>query len=240
MERSFPQLSRPQRVSLAIAGTVLTIAACIGIGVNAGRIYDRQERLPQLVEKAYKRAQGDLIYRANATYKDDDLEKLAFISGLRQNGVSDAYAIEIRMLRSNAFESSRESRDVASILAIDTRPADGLLLEAVTKLNDADLLSLLRSNSKLFVLQDRSLNPDDPANKDSELVYHKAYFSHTTLSESDRDFLASCFMKLEKMESQTANYDKSLGGRSGSCVPAKKKENKDIFDAKSFINYNYQ
>lgn len=236
MERSFSQLSRPQRVSLAIAGTVLIIAACIGIGVDVGRIYDRQQRLPDLVEKVYKRAQSDLISRANITYRDDDLAKLAFISELRQNGISDAYAIEIKMLRSNAFESSRESRDAASILAIDTRPADGLLLEAVTNLNDTDLLSLLRINSKLFVAQQISLSPDDPATTDNEIIYHNAYFSHTTLSEADRDFLASCLIKLEKMESQNK---KDSASTSGSCIPTKKKDSENTFDAKSFINYNY-
>jgi len=238
MKRSIRPFSRSEKIFLAACGLVGTVGLSAIVGIASVRYYDKTHRLPDLVDRVYERAQDDLIQRAQVTYRNDDLAMLSFISGLRQNGVAEAYKREISMLRRNAFESTRESRSAAAIRAIDTRPADGLLLDAVSKLNDADLLSVLSEKRGIFESRARSKDLENAGEQDKELLYRDAYYSHTTLSEKDKDSLASCLQKLTENSRKVGSKIK-LKSKFGSCIPEYKRSSLYSFDAESFLKYNY-
>lgn len=218
----------------------VSIAAAIGLsfigGMALNRVLDDEYRTPIMLEKLYADAQEDLIQRATAAFRDDDLTKLAFISGLRQVGVAEAYNEEIRTLRANAFEGSWETKDVAAIQAIDTRMADRLLFDAMPKLGDLELFQVLRANSGLFLTESRAAMLGDTDSTDNDTRYYHLHDSHSTLSEQERDELTVCYNKLHeklnKLDGKVLKYD--MG--SGTCTEVEPKK-VSLFSPRGFLKY---
>lgn len=220
--------------SLAIASAVL-VSFIAGMALN--RALDVELRTPFMLEKVYADAQEDLIDRSVSVFRDDDLARLSFISGLRQVGVAKAYNVEIDTLRANAFEPTRESRDVVAISSIDTRMADRLLLDAIPNLGDDDLYQVLSENRQIFLTQARAsmLSDTDATNNDQR--YSNLFRSHSTLSEKERDQLSACLKILEeKLGNQEHKVLKFENG-SGACIPSVEPKKVDLFSPRRFLKY---
>jgi hypothetical protein len=230
-------LTATQKQSMIALGVVTAIGMSFIGGMALTRALDDQYRTPHMLEDVYRKAQETLIDRSDKVFRDDQLAQLSFISGLRQAGVAEAYNVEIRKLRSNAFEKSQETHDVAAIQAIDTRMADGLLLEAIAKLGDSDLYAVLKENERLFLSSARKWMLDDTDATENNLRYSNLYEAHTTLSEQERDELTACynklFEKLGKVKDDVLKYD--LG--SGTCIATVEPKKVDLFSPRRFLQY---
>jgi hypothetical protein len=220
--------------SLAITSAVL-VSFIAGMALN--RALDDELRTPFLLEKVYADAQEDLIDRSVSVFRDDDLARLSFISGLRQTGVAKAYNVEIETLRANAFEPTRESKNVVAISSIDTRMADRLLLDAIPNLGDDDLYQVLRENRQIFLTEARvsMLRDTDATNNDQR--YSNLFRSHSTLSEKERDQLSACLKILEDKLGKQEHKALMFENGSGSCMPAVEPKKVDLFSPRRFLKY---
>ena len=232
-------LTSTQKKSVIALGIAVAIGASFLGGMALNRFLDDEYRTPFMLEKLYTDAQEDLIERSKIVFRDDGLAKLSFISGLRQAGVAAAYNVEIDTLRDNAFEATMESKDVAAIQAIDTRMADRLLLDAIPRLGDDDLYEVLTENKRIFLTEARASMLSDTDATDKGLRYHNLYYSHSTLSEEERDQLSACFKILEeKLGKQEYKVLKFENG-SGTCMPVVKSKKVDMFSPRRFLKYQY-
>lgn len=173
------------------------------VGAFAMNEYNHRVDFPKLAALAHYETMVNLTSRVVNTYDKSDKRRDIAFEFLSLQGSHIAYFFRINEARNAAFKASNLSSrkyDEASIDAVDTRPADALLLEAMDHLSDADLYWVLRYNASRF---DQSSRADIRSRLEKNdynspiLRYIDLKNLHSMLSELERSKLQDCYKKLE-------------------------------------------
>lgn len=220
-----------------------SIVAAIGlsfmVGAAAMHSYEEAYRTPFILENLRSKVESDLISRANKAFRGEDLAMLSFVSGLRQAGVAEAYRREISTLRNNALKEALDNNDVVALQAIDTRMADELLIEAMSKLGDQDLFGVLEDKSNLFLAENgyRMAMLSDTESTDAKERARNLYWAHTTLSEKQRDALTACYLKLKEKLGKLPDDHLRFDAGSGTCDEPVRKQAPSLFNPREYLKY---
>jgi hypothetical protein len=233
-----PLTPSEKKFAIGIA-SVSALILSFAVGVASMHSYEKAYKTPLLLESLRSSTQEGLIERARKAFHGDQLAMLSFVSGLRQAGVAEAYNWEISTLRNNALNDALENRDVVALQAIDTRMADELLIEAMSKLGDQDLFGVLEKNSNLFLAGNgyRKAMLSDTESTDAKERARNLYWAHTTLSEKQRDALTACYLKLEDKLGKLPDDHLRFDAGSGTCEEPVRKQTPSLFNPREYLKY---
>jgi hypothetical protein len=230
----------PVEKNITIIGSfVVAVCASFMVGAAAMHSYEQAYKTPLLLENLRSSTQGGLIERAQKSFRGDDLAMLSFVSALRQAGVAEAYNREISTLRNNALKDALDKNDVVALQAVDTRMADELLIEAMSKLGDQDLFGVLDEKSNLFLAENgyRMAMLSDTESTDAKERSRNLYWAHTTLSEKQRDALTACYLKLKEKLGKLPDDHLRFDAGSGTCDEPVRKQTPTLFNPREYLKY---
>lgn len=233
-----PLTPSEKKFAIGIA-SVSALILSFGIGGAAMHSYEQAYKTPLLLENLRSSTQEGLIERAQKSFRGDDLAMLSFVSALRQAGVAEAYNREISTLRNNALKDALDKNDVVALQAVDTRMADELLIEAMSKLGDQDLFGVLDEKSNLFLAENgyRMAMLSDTESTDAKERSRNLYWAHTTLSEKQRDALTACYLKLKEKLGKLPDDHLRFDAGSGTCDEPVRKQTPTLFNPREYLKY---
>jgi hypothetical protein len=233
-----PLTPSEKKFAIGIA-SVSALILSFGIGGAAMHSYEQAYKTPLLLESLRSSTQEGLIERAKKSFRGDDLAMLSFVSALRQAGVAEAYKREISTLRNNALKDALDKNDIVALQAVDTRMADELLIEAMSKLGDQDLFGVLDEKSNLFLAENgyRMAMLSDTESTDAKERARNLYWAHTTLSEKQRDALTACYLKLKEKLGKLPDDHLRFDAGSGTCDEPVRKQTPTLFNPREYLKY---
>jgi hypothetical protein len=233
-----PLTSSQKKFAIGLASVSVVILSFVFGGASM-HSYEKAYKTPILLENLRTSTEEGLIKRAQKAFHGDELAILSFVSGLRQAGVAEAYNREISTLRNNALKEALDNNDVVALQAIDTRMADELLIEAMSKLGDQDLFGVLEEKSNLFLAENgyRMAMLSDTESTDAKERARNLYWAHTTLSEKQRDALTACYLKLKEKLGKLPDDHLRFDAGSGTCDEPARKKAATLFNPREYLKY---
>ncbi|WP_274644870.1 hypothetical protein [Pseudomonas serbica] len=233
-----PLTPSQKKFAIGLASVSVVILSFVFGGASM-HSYEKAYKTPILLENLRTSTEEGLIQRAQKAFHGDELAILSFVSGLRQAGVAEAYNREISTLRNNALKEALDNNDVVALQAIDTRMADELLIEAMSKLGDQDLFGVLEEKSNLFLAENgyRMAMLSDTESTDAKERARNLYWAHTTLSEEQRDALTACYLKLKEKLGKLPDDHLRFDAGSGTCDEPARKKAATLFNPREYLKY---